>query len=507
MKLPEANLDVAAMLAEFDVWITPSLGEIRDTQRFDDEMETVVRVFEAMSDATMGFANPATSQPDAIADLFVELSGTLDEEKACELLGGLASVLFLVTGKSDNNAKCQLPLFLRDHGGWSRFPATRKRGGKVSVQNADIPRVLKSDKVMNTVVALADHIDRKRALLREFVQFVLSDEKDVAQLWSIGKSYVMMKEFGKQRDLLTPLVVFQVRGSVSASGGHGPEDILRERFNEWGMIRAVDYNTNDVVVSKQTTSGRRGKTRAYDFVLPHQTPGWEPHVFIQCQFYAGDSGSVSHKNVDQTSTSRSVVSKAFDDPRFVEYVDGAGYFSSLNGDLASLLSMAHTASFFQLRTAPIRLRRALQSIGFLTPLEVAHAALRNPQRADILATLSDEGYKSQEIKRVLAVADDMGYVRFDNDSASIDPNRRDLVRRYFLLDAAACFGQDAQGDKARLTGSLAVPGYGPFYGMKIDELVAKTIDLAPSLETDWSRQQAPLEDIRWLCECGFAMST
>ena len=36
-----------------------------------------------------------------------------------------------------------------------------------------------------------------------------------------------MKEFGKEKDLLKPLVVFQVRGSVSATGGHGPEEFLK----------------------------------------------------------------------------------------------------------------------------------------------------------------------------------------------------------------------------------------------------------------------------------------
>ena len=113
--------------------------------------------------------------------------------------------------------------------------------------------------------------------------------------------------------------------------------------------------------NESATIGRR-KTRAYDFVRPFNRPGWEQRIFIQCQFYAGDSGSVSHKNVDQTSTSRIKVRSQCAEPVFVEYVDGAGYFASLNGDLKNLLSMDDTTSFFQTRSAAIRLRREFQRI-------------------------------------------------------------------------------------------------------------------------------------------------
>ena len=79
--------------------------------------------------------------------------------------------------------------------------------------------------------------------------------------------------------------------------------MLRSRMSEWGMDREIDFNTTDVVVAEEG-SGKRKKTRAYDFILPFNVNGWCQQLFVQCQFYAGDSGSVSHKNVDQTSTSR-----------------------------------------------------------------------------------------------------------------------------------------------------------------------------------------------------------
>jgi hypothetical protein len=71
------------------------------------------------------------------------------------------------------------------------------------------------------------------------------------------------------------------------------------------------------------------KTRAYDFILPYKTEGWEPKLFVQCQFYAGDSGSVSHKVVDQTRSSRPLTLVDYPNARFVEYLDGAGYYASL----------------------------------------------------------------------------------------------------------------------------------------------------------------------------------
>ena len=318
MRLPPAKLDLATSLAEFDVWITPSLGEIRDTDKFQDELARVVKVFDAMEIATKGFATIETSSPEAIADTFVMLVQTMSRDEMFAMFEGLASVLFLVTGKSDNNAKCQLPIHLRDNARWTDFPMVRR--GKLA--STSLPRELKAEKYMESVVSLRHHAEQQMLLLREFCKFILSDEQYVSQLWSIGRSYRMLKEFKKERDLLTPLVVFKVRGSVSASGGHGPEELLRDRMTELGLERGVDFNTNDVVVGNGDEPTRQGKTRAYDFVLPFRTPGWANRVFIQCQFYAGDSGSVSHKNVDQTSASRVTTTGMIRNPIFVEYVDG-----------------------------------------------------------------------------------------------------------------------------------------------------------------------------------------
>ncbi len=195
-------------------------------------------------------------------------------------------------------------------------------------------------------------------------------------------------------------------------------------------------------------------------------------------------------------------------PRFVEYVDGAGYFSSLNGDLKNLLNMPTTASFFQVRSASIRLRRELQQIGFLVPIEVEHAVMRTiGKQADVRRVLAEEGYSPGEIARCVKRCIEKGNLRLQSQRLSVAPGRRDTVRRYFLMDMAAIHGSppDSPGDK--LSGSLLVPGYGAFFGTKLDELAAYALRLAPSFRADWSDPTVILGDIRWLCDQGMAMSS
>jgi hypothetical protein len=514
MKLPEAQLSLEAALLEFDVWITATLGEIRDTERFRQEMDHVVGVFDALNAATGGFASVDDCKPGRIAETIVATIQPGSSAEASNLLEALCSVLFLVTGKSDNNAKCQLPLFLRDNAKWVSIPVVRR--GKLS--EAKLPRELKADKFMGLVANMRAYPLTQAKLLDVFIRFVLSDDRYVSQLWSIGKSYAMLKSIGRERDLLSPLVVFQVRGSVAASGGHEPEEILRKMMADWGMEPDFDFNTSDAVVSKEDGDLKpvegeevavvRTKTRAYDFVLPYRTPGWRPRVFVQCQFYAGDSGSVSHKNVDQTSASRASVSEVIPSALFVEYVDGAGYFSSLNGDLNTLLSMPTTRSFIQVRSAPIRLRRELQGVGYLLPIEVEHAILRSDgERGKIEEILNSEGYSTEEIGRVLERCVGRGLIRLDGSRLEISANRRDLVRRYLLLDTIAREGKTIELSGEKLTGYLLVPGYGAFHGLKMDEAVSEAMKACPQVKTDWSNPEALLQDIRWLCEAGFVVSS
>lgn len=521
MKLPVETLDLNSWLAEFDVWITPSLGEIQDTERFQQEMKTIVDVFEGIGAATNNFAKLEDCRPAAIAETFATITAGKPEAEATAKFQALAATLFLVTGKSDNNTKCQFPLYLRDVARWQKLPRMKRTRKSATIVYQDIPRVLAAKTYMEIVASLGSEPAQQRRLLQQFINFVLKDESCIAQLWAIGHSYFTLKIIQKERDLLTPLVVFQVRGSVSASGGHNPEERLRQRLAEWGLEREFDYNIKDVVLQPEQKTGlsveaveaveerqaARTKTRAYDFVIPFQTPGWTPRIFIQGQFYAGDSGSVSHKNVDQTDTARAYILSLVPDARFVEYVDGAGYFSSLNGDLKTLLSKPTTASFFQIRSAAIRLRREIQQVGFLVALELEHGILRsNGTITDVRRLLIEEGYSEGEIQRCLDDCMQRNLVTVeDGGKISMTVERRPVARRYFLLDVVARCGQASGNAQSSLTGSLMVPGYGPLYGIKLPLLVSEALSLAPSLREDWSNPEVITGDISWLSDEGLAM--
>jgi hypothetical protein len=508
VKLPvlAKPLELAEQLAEFDIWITPSLGEIRDTERFQRELDAVVAMFDVLASSTKNFKGVDDCSPEAITNALLTLVDGKPMEDAASVLQSAASLLFLSTGKSDNNAKCQLPLHLRDAAKWATYPTLRPIKGTITVAGAAIPRVLKSEKYMSLVAHLSSHREEQKRLLLEFVRFVLSDEKYVAQLWSIGHSYTELKAFRHERDLLTPLVIFQVRGSVSASGGHAPERILRERFHEWGLVKGVDYNLIDV--KSDGDDGVEAKTRAYDFVLPYKTVGWSQRMFIQSQFYAGDSGSVSHKNIDQTKTSRSAVLEKVADAIFVEYVDGAGYFASLKGDLKRLLTMPTTHSFAQVRSTPIRIRRVLQEIGFLTPLEVEHAVARTDGSVgQVTKLLIGEGYKSGEVKRCFAHALEVKAIDQRGGKFTITRDRREIARRYLLLDTVAFNGVVLASSGSSAPGYLMVSGYGPLYGIKLVDLLAKATVAAPGFARDFADSKVLLEDVQWLEERRFLMSS
>ncbi len=512
MKLPSEKHTLEQWLSEFDVWITPALGDIRDSQRFKEELADIVWVFETMGKATNQFETAREVTPSKLSGVFTDAIRGASADLAFKQMNSLAKLLYLVTAKTDNNAKCQLPIFLRQHSVWSGGIPTVKRNKLVV---SPVPRVLKADAFMSIVVDLAGHVDQQRKLLEEFVSFILDKEQFTSQLWAVGRSYFALKPMKKEKDLLSPLVVFQIRGSFTSSGGHDPENILRLRMLEWGLLKEEGFNSTDVICNEllcelDPTKFKKivasGKTRAYDFVLPYKTVSWLPVLFIQCQFYAGDSGSVSHKNVDQTRKSRDSILKLLPSVRFVEYVDGAGYFSSLNGDLKSLLSYKDTNSFFQVRSASIRLRRELQEVGFLTPLEVEQAILRTDGSQDEIHTiLSKEGYKKSEIERCLyRMLENESVLRGSNGLLVISDDRRPIVRRYLLLDSTAKHGRPLSGQDLR--GSLLIPGYGPFFGLKLDEAAEVAMREAPILKQDWKQPGEVLKDIRWLCDQGMAMA-
>lgn len=510
MKLPLPARDLQRDLDEFDIWITPSLGEITDTEKFREEQNRVTLIFEELGQATGNFRDAANCSPGAIASTFTAIASARDEAERAELFKSLASTLYLVTGKSDNNAKCQFPLYLRDFARWDSLPKVTRRKGGTSITQTPLPRTIKSDDFME-LIAQVGHGDAATRLLSQFIAFLLQGEDAVRQFWSLGFSYFALKALGQgyERNLLAPIIIFKVRGSVSASGGHQPEVLLRGELERWGLVGGEDFNLADVVVDDKLRGGNE-KSRAFDFVLPYRTAGWAPEwqrrIMMQSQFYAGDSGSVSHKNVDQTTSSRKAVRQRFADARFVEYVDGAGYFSSLNGDLKKILAMPTTSSFIQIRSAAIRLRRELQALGFVTPLEIEHAVVQSTGDVDVVAgKLFDQGYKRDEVKRAIAVACRQGTIKQADSKLRLQDHRRDIVRQHLLLDTLCQHGRVITPDAATPISSVLVPGFGPFFGMELDQLARYAIANAGQMTDEVSHSQTFASDIKALLQRGQCM--
>lgn len=552
MKLNEQQKSVPEWLGEFDVWVTPSLTDLKDTRKFKEVLSSVVDVFDTLGPIVADFKDSSLVSTTEIAEAYTALICARIEQRsesaptstpasiALAALQAFASALFIVTGKSDNNHKCQFPLYLKNQLGWTSLPARKKMRGKLEIVEQEIPRVLKSDVYMARIAALLVEFEEggiisdanrfrsiANQLLNQFVEFVLAGDHAREQFTILSQSYWELKQSGKAASaLLAPLVSFQVRGSVSASGGHEPEDRLRRYMQDWGLRSDVDFNRTDVVLdveagrleeadlppdaaNAEDSASQDKKTRAFDFVLPFRVDGWSPRLFIQSQFYAGDSGSVSHKNVDQTDTSRlnakTVMARTWPNSPgalFLEYVDGAGYSSALAGDLRKILSKSTTDDFFQIRSAAIRLRRKLQKIGFLTPLEIAHAIIRTGGRkCEVISLLSREGYSSVEISRAIVVSMQTGVVKaIDQETIAVDVECDDTVRRYLLLDLIANSGKIFDS-AVGLQGVVLVPGFGPYFGAELELLGVLVEHDMPGV---W-RMSTFTADLNWLSSAGFVI--
>jgi hypothetical protein len=517
VKLPVPARDARRDLDEFDIWITPSLGEITETDKFKEELARVTRIFEELGKATNNFKDESHCEPGTIARTFARIASGQSETDRAELFKSLASTLYLVTGETDNNSKCQFPLFLRDTAKWTTLPTVKRRSDKKTgletktFVDKPLPRTLESDTYMDLIASIADGAVESR-LLEQIVSFLLLKGKDsVRQFWSIGYCYYALKSLGQgyERNLLSPMVIFKVRGSVSASGGHKPEEMLRDQLHAWGLIPDSDFNVADVIVDREG-QGKKEKTRAYDFVLPYRTPGWAPEwnkrIMMQSQFYAGDSGSVSHKNVDQTKTSRERVLAKFADTRFVEYVDGAGYFSSLNSDLKKILDMGTTRSFIQIRSAPVRLRRELQALGFVTPLEIEHALVQSSgDEAEVGASLVAQGYHKKEVQRALDSATGHGIILRKGSKLALLDERREIVRQHLLLDILSIHGRDMSPGTESSAVRILVPGNGAFFGLDMEELATTAVANAGMLREEISDSPTFSADLGALNKRGHCM--
>lgn len=134
-----------------------------------------------------------------------------------------------MTGKTDNNLKCQFPLLLRNTYGIKEYPQKNSSGHWV---NKQLPRTLQFDAVSKIIIQADGKADFQEKFLESYFHFIISDETYAKQLWSLGTAYYSQKQRGNAEALLSPIVVFQSRGSITATQGHIPETILRSYMAE-----------------------------------------------------------------------------------------------------------------------------------------------------------------------------------------------------------------------------------------------------------------------------------
>ncbi len=149
----------------------------------------------------------------------------------------------------------------------------------------------------------------------------------------------------------------------------------------------------------------------------------------------------------------------------------------------------------------------MRLVGFLTPIEIEHAILaKGTERKKVVAALTKNGYVTKEIERAIAAAIKNNHLEQSSEKQlGIVSARRERLRRYFLLDMAAIAGKPFPLAGSSASGLVLVPGYGPYRGLKSDELQKAAETRAPSLKTDWSVAGVYRGDLAWLAERGYAV--
>ncbi len=506
MRLLPENLSISEQLEEFDQWMTARLERVKDTEKFNLEINSVCNCIERLSLRLNSFSDYNDCQIDKLCLAVIEVCSELvsgedfssDETLTSEFIDSFFNLLFLTSGATDNNLKNHFLIKLKDD---EINPMIPKRGTskkKIRFKLVQLPSTTKSDFISKLLAGclvgsheayakdvvtepLFDLYEYLLVFLKEYTSLILEGHDEIMQFWAICSSYSRLNEtqngisLGKY--LLSSCTIFKVRGSVSASGGHITEDILREKLNKIGLRQNTDYNLNDVTIGEQEVQEggkRKKKTRAYDFILPFNVENWEPKpkLFIQSQFYAGDSGSVSHKVVDQTQSSREFTLEKYPTARFVEYLDGAGYYASLRGDLQHMLAFTNTASFFQVKSIFVRLRRELQVIKFLTPIDLEHVLLTTTsnEKHTIVNELIAQEYPESEIERVINTCIQEGVVESVDTHISIIQSRIEIARRLLILDVAVNNASTISDSERCSQKYLILPGYGRNYGILESEL-------------------------------------
>ena len=99
MKINDYNATLDEKMSEFDMWVTPSLGEIRDTPQFRVNLEQLKKGFDYMADITENFADVSHCSSSALAvNVLSYLSGENDDT-AKDILDSICNVFYWLLEK------------------------------------------------------------------------------------------------------------------------------------------------------------------------------------------------------------------------------------------------------------------------------------------------------------------------------------------------------------------------------------------------------------------------
>lgn len=540
MRLPDEKLTVDEQLEEFDYWLTPYQVVYQTTRKFKQEMEQAVALIKSL-DAFITKHQKTSLEVGDISHFINETSeilvtgkkATEDINAVAEHIHNVFQLLFLVTASSDNNLKSQFSVHLRTSNIGVEYSNFRFSKGK-EAQAIDTKFTTSAVKAEALAKILAKYVvagsplhhatpvsalklrERFNQLLSAYIDLIFTGS-DPKQLYYLCKTYEYITslasegqdvEFGEL--LLKSSIIYKIRGSVTASEGHKNEHLMRERLKLLGLRGNIDFNLTDVVVtdtsvksSSQVTQPKQ-KNRAFDFVLPYNVKGWrddKTKIYIQAQFYAGDSGSVSHKVIDQTTSSRQALKLIKGDKhRFVEYLDGAGYASSLRGDLKKILEFSDTDSFVQIKSILVRLRREMQIIDYANPTDLAQAIYlsgSNNTRTEVQQIMEEKfRFSKEETNRAFESAIQQGSIGIEKGVLKIlESELEEAARLTFILDHTVLTGQTLSNTQRQDSRYLIVPGYGRAHGALGSEIQKKITEISTALTEEFTRDTETLIEI------------
>ena len=202
MRLKQHKYSEEERLSEFDKWITPSLGDIKDSIEFKSIVAGLEDGFRSLSGYTSGFASVESCSAYNVAKV---ITTKIHDIKNCEIhLTNIFNAILLATGKTDNNLKCQYPIFLHQLVDSDEIAAVKN--GKLT--KVKIPRDFSMEKAIKHFSSLTAYPDLLAPLMKSYLDLLLSDEDYVKQLYSLGKSFQLLEKERQSNNLLSSIAIY-----------------------------------------------------------------------------------------------------------------------------------------------------------------------------------------------------------------------------------------------------------------------------------------------------------